>query len=169
MSIEGRARLAMALREIPGKRGDAHRLKNEVLSLVKKTATTSHWEERSPSYYLMGSDTGTTATVTKMLIKFNKNNPLIDESIRYMANARKKGYWNTTISTAYVLETISYYINTKGNTALNETYKANGKFEKKDLLKIMVHEISMNDLKKGSENTLRLERSGAGNLYYNLD
>ncbi|OGC50420.1 hypothetical protein A2716_04405 [candidate division WWE3 bacterium RIFCSPHIGHO2_01_FULL_40_23] len=177
MSIEGRARLAMALREIPGKRGDAHRLKNEVLSLVKKTATTSHWEERSPSYYLMGSDTGTTATVTKMLIKFNKNNPLIDESIRYIANARKKGYWNTTISTAYVLETISDYIKSRRNANLNETYnislndqnKAEGKFEKKDLLKVMVHEITMNDFNKGSENTLRLERRGSGNLYYNLD
>ena len=177
LSIEGRAKLAMAMREVPARRNEANRLKNEVLSLVRKTSTTAHWEEKSVSHDTMGSDISTTATVTKMLLDFDSRNPLIEEAIRYIGSSKRNGSFGSTISTAHVLETISDYITAKGRQRLSENFKidVNGKnltsgtFGKSDLLKIFTYNLNLSDLLVGVDNKVRFSRSGSGNMYYNLD
>ena len=177
LSIDGRAKLAMAMREVPAKRNEANRLKNEVLSLVRKTSTSAHWEEKSVSYDTMGSDLSTTATVTKMLLAFDSRNPLIDEAIRYIGSSKRNGTFGSTISTAHVLEMVSDYISSKGGQKLSEDFKidingknlTSGTFDKSDLLKMFTFNVNLKDLLVGVDNKVRFSRSGSGNMYYNLD
>ncbi len=64
-----------------GMGSQAKRVHDELVSLAKKTATTTHWEE--PKNHFMGSNTTATASVLEALVAFDKNNPLISEVIRY--------------------------------------------------------------------------------------
>lgn len=177
LSLESRAYLAISMRDFSGMGDRANRLKNELINLAKKTATTTHWEEPKRDYYFMGSNTTTTASILEALVFFDKKNPLIPEVIRYLMSIRTNDHWNSTRDTAAVIKAISSQLLNKGEQNVNESYRLTlngkilkeGQLTKNDLLKIEQHIISISDFNIGKENKLQLTKSGEGNLYYNVN
>ncbi|MBI3379348.1 Ig-like domain-containing protein [Candidatus Gottesmanbacteria bacterium] len=177
LSLEGRAYLAMAMKNMSGMGSRASRIMAELISLGKKTATTTHWEEAKYNYQFMGSNTTATASVMEALVLFDKNNPLIPEVIRYLMSTRVDNHWMGTRGTASVIKAIASELLTKGDQKVNEDYRLElngkilkeGKLTKDDLLKLEDYAISISALNIGNENQLRITKSGEGNLYYNIN
>lgn len=177
LSLESRAHLALAMKDISGMGDRAKRLHNELVSLAKKTATTTHWEEAKRDYYFMGSNTTTTASVLEALVAFDKKNPLIPEVIRYLMSIRTDDHWDSTRETAAVIKAISSQLLKRGDQRVDENYRLalngkilkEGKFSQDDLLKLEQYVISINQLKIGEENKLEVSKSGQGNLYYDIN
>lgn len=177
LSLESRAYLAMSLKDISGMSDRANRLESELISLAKKTATTTHWEEPKRDYYFMGSNTTTTASILETLVVFDKKNPLIPEVIRYLMSLRTGDHWSSTRDTAAVIKAISTQLLNKGEQKVNENYRLTlngkilkeGQLTKNDLLKLEQYSVSISDFNIGGENKLQLTKSGDGNLYYNVN
>ncbi|MBP8591306.1 Ig-like domain-containing protein [Candidatus Shapirobacteria bacterium] len=177
LSLEGRAYLAMAMKEMPGMEERAKRLHDELLSLAKKTATTTHWEEPRRNDYFFGSNITTTASILEMITLFNKNNPLVPEVVRHLMSARADDHWSTTRETAAVIKAISTQLLYKEDQKVNEDYRLElngqllkeGKFTKADLLGLQEYAISISDFNIGGENDLKITKNGEGNLYYNVN
>jgi len=177
LSLEGRSYLALAMKDISGMDSKAKRLYAELISLGKKTATTTHWEEPKSDYRIMGSNTTATASILEAITRFDKNNPLIPEVVRYLMSIRTDNHWLTTRDTAAVIKAISSQLLGKGDQKVNENYRLElngkilkeGKFTKDDLLKLQEYVISISDFNIGGESNLRITKSGEGNLYYNIN
>jgi len=177
LSLESRAYLAMSLKDISGMSDRANRLESELISLAKKTATTTHWEEPTRDYYFMGSNTTTTASILEALVVFDKKNPLIPEVIRYLMSIRTGDHWSSTRDTAAVIKAVSTQLLNKGEQKVNENYRLTlngkilkeGQLTKNDLLKLEQYSVSISDFNIGGENKLQLTKSGDGNLYYNVN
>ncbi|KKT77447.1 MAG: Alpha-2-macroglobulin domain-containing protein [Microgenomates group bacterium GW2011_GWB1_44_8] len=177
LSLEGRASLAISIKDMSGMGSKAKRLHDELISLAKKTATTTHWEEPKSDYRFMGSNTTTTASVLEVITLFDKKNPLIPEVVRHLMSIRTDNHWSTTRDTAAVIKAISYQLLGKGDQKVNEDYRLElngkilkeGKFTKDDLLKLQEYAVSISDFNIGGESDLRITKSGDGNLYYNIN
>lgn len=176
LSLESRAYLTIAMKDM-GMGGQAKRVHDELVSLAKKTATTTHWEEPKRDYYFMGSNTTATASILEALVVFDKNNPLIPEVIRHLISIRTDNHWSSTRDTASVIKAISSQLYNKGDQKVNEDYRLSlngkilkdGKFTKDDLLKLEAYTISVSQFNIGGENKLQVTKSGEGNLYYNVN
>lgn len=176
LSIEARAHLAMAMSNMRGLESQTKRLRNEIISLMRKTATTAFWEEKRVNYYSYGSDTATTATVLEMLVKYDKNNVLIKDIIKHLTTDDNNYRW-TTKSTAKVFESISTVIRTKKNMKIGDYYKIeiNGQtvdesqITDKKLFEVINYSSGLENLTFGSDNSVRVSRSGKGSIYYNVD
>ena len=177
LTLEARAYLAMALKGIPSLSSRGNRVYDELVSLAKKTATTTHWEEQKDDYTFMGSSTTTTASILEALVIYDKKNPLIPEVIRYLMSIRRDNHWSTTRDTAAVIKAISSRLIIAGDEKVDEQYRLllNGKilregsFSKKDLLNLQTYVIPVSSFPLGQSNTLQLTKSGEGNLYYNMN
>lgn len=177
LSLEGRAYLAMAMKDMPGMSGKARRIHDELLGFAKKTATTTHWEESGNNYRFMGSNTTTTATILETISHFNKKNPLIPEIVRYLQSIRINGHWASTRDTAAVSKAIAFQLLENGDQKVSEDYRleldnnilAEGNFSNEDLLTMQAYSIPVSDLNIGGESDLKITKSGAGNLYYNIN
>jgi len=177
LSLESRAYLAMTMKDTSGMGDRAQRLQNELVSLAKKTSTTTHWEEPKRDYYSMGSNITTTASVLESLVSFDKKNPLIPEVIRYLMSIRTDNHWSSTRDTAAVIKAISTQLLNREDQKVNENYRLTlngnilkeGKFTKNDLLKLEQYVISISNFNIGKENKLQMTKSGEGNLYYNVN
>ena len=177
LSLEGRAYLAMSMKDMPNMESQANRILNELISLSKKTATTTHWEESNYNYRFMGSNTTATAAILEALIKFDKNNPLIPEVIRYLMSIKKDDHWYSTRDTAAVIKAISFDFLNKSGQKVNENFKLElngkplqeGKFTKEDLFKLQEYVIPISGFNIGGDSNLRITKSGQGDLYYNIN
>ena len=177
LSLEARAYLAMATKGIKGMENKARRIYAELISLAKKTATTTHWEEPKINYRFMGSSTTATASILEAITLFDKKNPLIPEVVKYLMSIRTDGHWSSTRDTASVIKAISTHLLNTGDQKVNENYRLEldgkilqeGTFTKDDLFKLQEYVISMKDLRIGGKNNLRITKSGEGNLYYNIN
>ncbi|MBI4225862.1 Ig-like domain-containing protein [Candidatus Roizmanbacteria bacterium] len=177
LSLESRAYLVLAMKDISGMGDRAKRLFNELISLAKKTATTTHWEEPKRDYYFMGSNTSTTASILEALVGFDKKNPLIPEVVRYLMSIRTDNHWASTRDTAAVIKAISSQLLSRADQRVDENYRLalngkilkEGKFTKDDLFKLEQYVISISQLNIGGENKLQISKSGQGNLYYDVN
>jgi uncharacterized protein YfaS (alpha-2-macroglobulin family) len=176
LSLKGRAYLTIAMNEL-GMDNQAKKVYSEIISLAKKTATTTHWEEPTKNYIFMGSNTTTTASVLEAISKFDKNSPLISEVTRHLMNIRRDGHWSTTFDTASAIRAISFQLLKDSDQKVNQDYRLElngkiikeGKITKDDLFKLQEYIISISNFKIGDENNLRITKSGEGNLYYSLN
>lgn len=177
LSLEARAYLAMAMKNMPGQSGKAKKLMDEIISVAKKTATTTHWEESRQEFGFMGGNTTATAAILEALVTLDSKNPLIAEVVRYLINERIDNHWATTRETAASIKAISSQLIKNGDQNLDETYRLllngkifkEGKFTKEDLLRLEETTISIDKFKIGANNKLKIQKSGQGNFYYNLN
>lgn len=175
LTIEARANLALALYK-NGDTSQSRRIRNELVSLAKKTATTTHWEDSTRSYRYFGSSAATTARVLALLTLTDPKNPMIQESIRYLLTTRTDGHWSTTWDTASAIDAIAGEMRKKGDQTLNLTYQVslNGSPIKhetltaKELLSTTVIDVPMNQFAVGGSTPIQFAKSGTGNLYYNI-
>lgn len=178
LSVQARAHLATALSEISGMSGSARTIVDELLSIAKKTATTTHWEESSQKgYYTIGNNPSITAAVLEAIVKTDPKNPLISEIIRYLMTSRRENYWSSTYDTANVIQAVATEILSASPGSTSESYQVlldgkaltNGKFESTDILKTRSYLIKMSQLALGQNNNITIAKSGRGNLYYDLN
>lgn len=169
LPLESRVKLYFIMKN-GGQKGEANQLYSEVVSFVKKTATTSHWEERG-----LGS-IGPTQWVLSMLTEENPHNPLIGEVIRYLLSVRSDNNWGGTMNTALVTSAILNQVLSINQGNLNESIKLtlNGQavlensLGNKDILNILTYSTPVSSLKIGTDNNLSIAKSGTGELYYSL-
>jgi alpha-2-macroglobulin len=175
LSTESKAYLYLSIYNLEGKSSKAERIKDEILSSIKLEASTAYFKEVSGNYtYSMSSDIETTAKVLEMLNKTDIKNPIVPKIVNYITISRRseEGYWVSTKSTASVISSISGYLLNSSIKDLDQSYKAEignlkfaeGTFTKNDLLKFSEHSIPINGL--NSENSLKMYKSGTGNVYY---
>ncbi|MGE5041334.1 MAG: Ig-like domain-containing protein [Candidatus Levyibacteriota bacterium] len=177
MSLEGRAYLALYMKQA-GMGSQAGRIKDELIGLAKKTATTTHWEEPQRNYWWsMGSNTVTTAAMLELVTSYDRNSPLIPEVVRYLMNIRVENQWASTRDTAAVIKAISTQLYARGDQNVDENYRLTlngktlfqGKFTQKDLLALTSYTVGMGSFTIGKDNKVEITKSGNGNLYYNMN
>ncbi len=177
MGVASRAYLAMVLRA--SKLSDAaNKQYQEVLSLAKKTSTTSHWEESGRNYYYWyyGANP-TTAAVLEMMTDFAPNNPMTGEAVRYLMANRGDYNWGSTQQTALIMRAITKQMLAGQNANLKENYKLeinnrevlSGQLTAADLLRLVKFSVPISSLAIGQNNTFKISKSGSGNLYYNFN
>jgi len=177
LSYRARLYLAMVMQQIPGMEGRGKQTLDEIIAVGKKTATATHWEEVKNNDYFFGNDNTLNAVMLEALTLFDKNNPLISETVRHLLTARHQNYWTTTIDTAAVIKALITELLAKGEQNLNEQAKIelNGtviketSFTGSDLTASDDTAMSMGDLSEQKENTLTISKSGEGRLYYNIN
>lgn len=176
LSLKARANLVIAMHD-SGMNGQAKKLLQELISLSKKTATTTHWEEPKNTYYFMGDNTTLTATVLEALSIMDSRNPLIPEVVRFLMTTRYDGHWSSTLDTAAVIKSVSFMLLKNNDQHVDENYKVTlngknilqGKFTKDDLLTLVAKTMPVSQFKIGGSNSLQISKSGQGNLYYNIN
>jgi uncharacterized protein YfaS (alpha-2-macroglobulin family) len=175
MSAQGRADLLTALDNSKGQKTDRDRLYNELMSLSKKSHTTTHFEDRMVKGYLSNS-TMLTASFLPSIAKRNNKHPMIPEILRYFDTAKRQGYWRSTRETAVVTEAIAGLIKDRGDLAgeyewqllVNQAKVNSGQFTSKEPGKQLTGSVPLSFLSQDA-NIFTLQKSGKGNLYYNLD
>lgn len=177
MTLEGRGYLDMVMDAIGGMGEQTKRLRDELVSLSKKTATSVHWEEKEREYWFMGSNTTTTAVILEMLMRSNANHPFIAEGVRYLASAKHDSHWLSTKDTAAVMRSLVTLFEVKKGYDLDATYQIkfngsgikDGTLTKKDLVNLVLASVPVPQIPTGQNNTLEMAKSGKGNLYYSMN
>ena len=75
------------------------------------SATGTHWEEASPDYWNMNTDTRTTAIVLWAMARHNPESELLPNVVRWlMTHAPARGYWESTNTTSWsLMGLVAYY------------------------------------------------------------
>lgn len=172
-----RVYLLRALQEGGGSRQDTTRLMDEMLSLAKKTNTLTHWELPKRQWSFLGRNYTYTSVMLDALVKNNSQDNLIPEIVRWLMQARVDGNWGTTTETSASVRSIVGVMKARkeGNPAekwqilVDNKLIKEGSITKGDLLKTIVNDISLDTLTKGEEVPVKIQKSGSGSLYYNMN
>ncbi len=135
--------------------------------------------------YLLWRDFETTIKDTALYLKvqaaYERENPILDKTIRWLLNSRKKdGAWGSTQNTLAVLDAFSDYLEktqeTKANFDLkvlvNDEIKGRFSFNPETVLEQYKKQISINELKFNENNLIELQKTDKNwrknQLYYDL-
>ncbi|MFQ5596283.1 MAG: cohesin domain-containing protein, partial [Anaerolineae bacterium] len=145
------------------------------------TPSTAHWpasydQDRSYYWRTMSSAEKSTAMAVTALVELRPDSPLLPKAVRWLMNHRIGAGWRDTQATAFAVIGLTDYILAAGELEPDYTYvvSLNGQeiaagsvTPQTATQPIDPIEISGDQLRDG-ENTVRIERSGMGNLYYTL-
>ena len=176
MSITGRVYLLQALQQ-SNLGQDKNRLLDELLAAARQTNTTAHWEDPAPDWQLLTNSNSLTALMLSSLTKKNANHPLIDRAVRWLMQTRKGNAWETTRDTTEVVDAMTQLLLARhettpkyswkvilGNQLLGQnTVDKQNAFSQETLVK------NISEMSKGLDQTLSIQKSGQGSLYYNLN
>ncbi|OGM22192.1 hypothetical protein A2863_02205 [Candidatus Woesebacteria bacterium RIFCSPHIGHO2_01_FULL_38_9b] len=173
----GRAYLLRALQEGGGTKKDTLRLMDEMISLTKKTNTTAHWELVKRNWYTMSGNVTFTSVMLEAIISQNPRHPFVADTTRWLMQARYDGHWQTTQETSAAVHAIVRMLKARSEGKPNENWqilidnilKKEGKFEEKDLMSQISQEFSLADIPKEKDISVKINRSGKGTLYYNMN
>jgi len=92
-------------------------------------------------------------------------------------HARYDGHWQTTQETSAAVHAIVRMLKARSEGKPNENWqilidnilKKEGKFEEKDLMSQISQEFSLADIPKEKDISVKINRSGKGTLYYNMN
>ncbi|MCA1553275.1 MAG: hypothetical protein LC737_02735, partial [Chloroflexi bacterium] len=182
----GKAFLLMAMNTL--KLPQAQTLQSELTSAAIQSAAGVHWEEAKPDYWMMNTNTRSTAIVVMALSRRGEVSspdaggttpPLLVNATRWLMTVRKAGHWDTTQETAWTVLALTEYMQATGELNGNYTYQVllNGKLQggdvkvdksNIDLPKLLT--VSIKDLVQDAANELLITRSaGDGKLYYSAN
>ncbi len=181
LNIEGKALLAMSLKTLGGPEADVKALRSDLNNTAQTSGSGVFWEEKSPAWRLMGSDTRTTAVVLTALTRLTPRDGRLPMVVRWLMAARSDGHWSTTQETAWSLIALSNWLQLSG--ALHPDYQASVQLNnvplwqstvtEKDVQAKIVLQKSVQALLRN--NLIALRRRAAddgqdtGQLYYLLD
>jgi len=150
-----------------------------VLAILEQNVKTSgegasYWEGKSFQYNWQDDKVQTTAMALKAFVQIKGTSDLKDKIIRWLMMQRQGTSWRSTQETAWIIYSMVDYLKT--STELNPDYNVNilinGKsyftkqmtredvFKKDELIK-----IESSAFKQG-DNEIRIEKSGAGKVYF---
>jgi len=180
LNVEGKALLAISLKALGGPEEDIKALLSDLNNVAQTSGSGVFWEEKSPAWRLMGSDTRTTAVVLTALIRLTPQDGRLPMVVRWLMAARSDGHWSTTQETAWSLIALSDWLQLSGE--LHPDYRAtvqlnhvplwDGHIGEQDVRKEIVLRKSVQALLRNNLVTLR-RRAGddgkdTGQLYYSL-
>jgi len=177
MSPIARGYLLRSLQEGGGSRQDQSRLLDEMLSLARKSNTTVHWELPKRHWSFIGRNYAYTSVMLDAIVADNPNNVLIPEVVRWLMQARNDGNWGTTTETSKAVRSIVNVIKNRNEAVPNEKWQVfvgdtkvmEGEFLKGDLLKQFTQDVPLASIEKNKEVPVKIQKSGSGSLYYNLN
>lgn len=177
MDTLGRAYLLRALQESGNSRRDQSRLIDELLSQVEKTNTTAHWEENTWNWRLMSGDVTLTSVILETLVHRDTNHPLLPEITRWLLQARYDNRWQSTRDTSAAVQALVYLMlardegktDEKWTIDLDQNRVGQGSFTSSDLLRQAENLIPLAEIAKEEEVPIRIQKSGQGSLYYNVN
>jgi hypothetical protein len=166
--------LMMALHK-NGNNAQAEALLQDLTANAIPSATGTHWEEKQPDWFMMNTDTRTTAIVLYGIARVDPRNALLKNAVRWLMTMRAQGHWETTQETAWALLGLTEYMKQSGELDANYAYevavndKLLGKEQvsKENLTANKNFDVAMKDLLLETANELLFTKSeGPGNLYY---
>lgn len=153
----------------------AKALEQELTAAAIPSATGTHWEEKQQEWYMMNTNTRTTAMVLYGIAHVDPQNALLKNAVRWLMTLRRQGHWETTQETAWSVVGLAEFMKASGELNANYSYRVavNSKtLAEKNITKENVTEnttlnVAMKDLLTNTANELLFTRTeGAGNLYY---
>jgi alpha-2-macroglobulin len=177
LPLFARAHLALAYHK-KGSMGRAEDVVEEMINAAKVDSRGTHFEENDEQYYgyLMNTNERTTALVLQAMLRTDPDNALIPNVVKYMLSARKDGHWSTTQATVHSLLAFADYLDLTDE--LNAEYGAGVEVNGKKVLDMQVTKdtallqkeimVSLDQLNRGSESTVKIGKNGNGRLYYDM-
>lgn len=140
------------------------------------SATGAHWEEASPDYWNMNTNTRSTAIVLSALVKLDPENNLNPNVVRWLMVARQaNGGWESTQETAWALIGLTDWMTATGELKADYAYTVSlngnqigaGSATVENLREPVELKVNVADLIKDQANRLVFARgSGDGRMYY---
>src|SRR5581483_5966928 len=161
-----KALLMVALSD-SGNRTQAQALEQELTAAAVSSAPGTHWEEAKPDWYMMNTNTRTTAMVLYAVARVDPQNALLKNAVRWLMTMRQQGHWETTQETAWSVLGLTEYMKQSGELNANYTYEVsvNGKaLAQEQVTKDNVTEnknltVAMQDLLTNTANQLLFSRT----------
>ncbi len=144
------------------------------------SATGAHWEEQSTDYWTMNTDTRSTSLALDVLARYDPENGLAPNVVRWLMVARQDGRWETTQENVWAIIALTDWMQATGelegdysyhvdlNTQIIEEGVVNsGNVDQPVDLRVAVEELLLD-----TANALTIARfatadqSGDGQLYY---
>lgn len=150
-------------------------LEQELTAVAVPSATGTHWEEKQPEWYMMNTDTRTTAIVLYAIAHVDPQNALLKNAVRWLMTLRQQGHWETTQETAWSVLGLTEYMKASGELDANYMYQVmlnNRTLDEETVTRENVTEsqplnVAMKELLRDAANDLVFTRTdGSGNLYY---
>jgi uncharacterized protein YfaS (alpha-2-macroglobulin family) len=180
----GKAYLAMGF----GLLGEDHEAKvdtllSDITGDAIVSATGAHWEEASPDYFAMNTDTRSTAIVLTALSRLDPENPLAPNTVRWLMVARKDGYWESTQETVWALIGLTEWMVATGEleadygwqVIVNGDQLGEGTMTADNIRETIKLQIEVAELLADEANRVLIERTapegartGDGMLYYSM-
>lgn len=166
--------LMMALHK-NGNNAQAEALLQQLTANAIPSASGTHWEEKQPDWFMMNTDTRTTAIVLYGIARVDPQNALLKNAVRWLMTMRAQGHWETTQETAWALLGLTEYMKQSGELDAKYTYEVavNGKslgteqVTQENLTDNKNFNVAMKDLLLDAANELLFTKGeGPGNLYY---
>ncbi|MCC7161193.1 MAG: Ig-like domain-containing protein [Anaerolineae bacterium] len=150
-------------------------LAQELTAAAIPSAAGTQWQEKQPDWYMMNTDTRTTAIVLYGLARVDPQNALLQNAVRWLTTMRQQGHWETTQETAWSVLGLTEYMTASGEldadysyqVALNDAPLAQTTVTKETVADNQQLDVAIKDLLIDTANELLFTRTqGPGNLYY---
>jgi len=176
LSHYGKAYLALAYGLLEGPGSD--RIETLLADLSGEailSATGAHWEEADYDWWNWNTDTRSTAIILDLLARFDPENDLAPNVVRWLMVARTAGHWETTQETAWALIGLTDWMVATGELEADYDFDAgfNGRLlveghAGRDTIRETTElEIAVADMLLEQVNQLAIGRGdGPGRLYY---
>ncbi|MBI1800565.1 MAG: hypothetical protein HYR71_02920, partial [Chloroflexi bacterium] len=138
-------------------------------------ATGAHWEEAKPDYWMMNTNTRSTAIIIMALARSEPQNATLASAVRWLMVARKEGHWETTQETAWAILALTEFMQTTGELTGNYSYQVtlngkpigDGRVTAANVDQPQTLSVAVKDLAQAAANELIISRdSPDGRLYY---
>ncbi|MEO8664994.1 MAG: hypothetical protein ABI462_05805, partial [Ignavibacteria bacterium] len=137
----------------------------------------AYWEGKEFHYQWQDDKVQTTAMALKAIVNINEKSELKDKVVRWLIMQRRGMAWRNTQETAMIIYAMVDYLQTSNELAPNYSVKIfindqsvferqltkDDVFKKGELVKIN------NQILKQGANTIRIEKSGPGKVYFSSD
>lgn len=153
-------------------------LENLISGSINETPSTASSNGRGYgifNYCLFYSPRRTDAILMEALMETNPKNPLIPKMAKGLLAHRKNGSWSGTQENGYILQALNKYFNKyesitpdyRADTWLGDTLMASNKFQGRTT-DTRVTTIPMESLAKVEGDTIIINKTGPGRLYYRI-
>ena len=177
LSLFAKAFLAHALYHTSSSDSRVQTLISDLQNQAVISATGVSWNERTTDYYSWNTNIRTTAIILAMLNDIDPSNPLNENIVRWLMQARQEDHWGSTQETSWTLMALSGWIEKSGelqgnynySLAVNNKQLGNWKSEPKANTQATEIKIAVKDLLKETANQVLFNKDDpSGTLYYTI-